>query len=37
VFSDESIPILEEEGNRLETVRDETGVGVFWKGGNLGD
>jgi hypothetical protein len=33
VFSDESIPVLEEEGNRLETVGDETGVGVFWKGG----
>src|SRR2546422_9946856 len=32
VFSDESIPVLEEEGNRLETVGDETGVGVFWKG-----
>jgi len=32
VFADESIPVLEEEGNRLEMVGDETGVGVFWKG-----
>jgi hypothetical protein len=32
VFADESIPVLEEEGNRLETVGYETGVGIFWKG-----
>jgi hypothetical protein len=37
VFSDESIPVLEEERNRLETVGDETGVGVFWKGRHLRD
>ncbi len=37
VFSDESIPVLDEEGNRLEMVGDETGVGVFGKGGHLRD
>jgi hypothetical protein len=31
VFSDESIPVLKEEENRLETVGDKTGVGVFWQ------
>jgi hypothetical protein len=37
VFADESIPVLEEEGNRLKMARDETGVGVFWKGGHNRD
>src|SRR5439155_23185913 len=31
VFSDESILVLEEWGNHLETVEDATGDGVFWK------
>jgi len=28
----DSILVLEEWRNRLETVEDRTGVGVFWKG-----
>jgi hypothetical protein len=30
VFSDESILVLEEWGNRLETVEDATGDGVYF-------
>jgi len=29
IFSDESILVLKEWGNRLETVEDATGDGVF--------